>query len=75
MTASPRTFNSRGLDPNPSGSSRGVVSASRHASLISGHDSVGVTTGDGVADGVGIGVPLAGVAGTVGDAAGAGTAG
>ena len=51
------------------------MSASRHASLISGHDSVGVTTGDGVADGVGIGVPLAGVAGTVGDAAGAGTAG
>lgn len=47
------------------------MSASRHASLISGHDSVGVTTGDGVADGVGIGVPLAGVAGTVGDAAGA----
>ena len=52
-----------------------ILRRARHASLISGHDSVGVTTGDGVADGVGIGVPLAGVAGTVGDAAGAGTAG
>ena len=48
-----------------------ILRRARHASLISGHDSVGVTTGDGVADGVGIGVPLAGVAGTVGDAAGA----